>query len=275
MITSFIGYILNLDYMSRDLRHFVNGDQNEPMDIYKVVSWGPAVGIGVTGSTHLHLAAVGKANDTANPYYIVNEVISAEIGRRARLPIPPSCSVEDEDGRAFFASLNFNLTGDTLPPVIPPLFAQAFGSRCADVVVFDIFICNSDRHSGNLSADYSTGRFNLFDHSHAMLGYGPFGVDRLIAAENDLTIEGGSWGNRHCLMDQVTDDRHFSKILERIENLDEYFIRELVQEVVEYGLDNDQTAQITDFLLNRRSTVRQLIANNKSEFTGIQQWSLL
>jgi hypothetical protein len=245
------------------------------MDIYKVVSWGPAVGIGVTGSTHLHLAAVGKANDAANPYYIVNEIISAEIGRRVRLPVPPSCAVEDEDGEAFFASLNFNLTGDTLPPVIPPLFAAAFGDQCADVVVFDIFICNSDRHQGNLSADYTAPRFNLFDHSHALLGYGPFGTDRLIEAEDSLTIEGGAWGNRHCLMDEVTDDRHFIKMLERIEGLDDYFIRELVQEVAEYGLTADQVALVTDFLLRRRSKVRQLVADNKAQFTAIQQWSLL
>jgi hypothetical protein len=45
---------------------------------------------------HLHLAAVDKANNAHNPYYIINEVVAAEIGRRIRLPVPPSCAVEEE-----------------------------------------------------------------------------------------------------------------------------------------------------------------------------------
>ena len=244
------------------------------MDKYKVVSWGPAVGIGVTGSTHLHIAAVGKSSNAQCPYYIVNELISAEVGRRIRVPVPPSCAVEDEDGRAFFASLNFNLTGDTLPPVIPTQFASSFGAQCADVVIFDIFICNSDRHRGNLSADYQGSRFNLFDHSHALLGWGPGGIDRLNAAENSLTIQGDGWGNRHCLMDHVTNDHDFNKMLERIENLDEYFIREVVQDVAEYGLTTDEVSRLTEFLLGRRTRVRQLVLSNQSAFPGIQQWSL-
>jgi hypothetical protein len=176
--------------------------------------------------------------------------------------------------KAFFASLNFNLTGDTLPPVIPAQFASSFGPQCADVVIFDIFICNSDRHSGNLSADYQGPRFNLFDHSHTLLGWGPAGIDRLNAAENSLTIQGDGWGNRHCLMDHVTNDQDFNKMLERIENLDEYFICEVVQDVAEYGLTTDEVSRLTDFLLGRRKKVRQLILSNQAAFPGIQQWSL-
>jgi hypothetical protein len=240
------------------------------MDKYKVMSWGPAVGLGVTQSKHLHLAAIGKKNDANNPYYIINEVVAAEIGRRLRIPVPPSCVVQDEEGNPFFASLNFNLTGDTLPPIIPATFRDTFPGKCAEIVVFDSYIANPDRHPGNLSADYAApARFNIFDHSHALLGSGPAGVARLPGLVDDLGIGG------HCLKDVISDDRQFGSMLERVEALEEYFIRDVIGDVSEYGLNQAEGDQLIAFLLARRGRVRGLMSANKASFPGIQQWSLL
>lgn len=242
-----------------------------------MVHWGQAVGIGVSNSSYLHLEAIGKANAAGSPYCVPNEIIAAEIGRRVRLPVPPCCVVTDGQGKAFFASLSFNLTGNTLPPIIPADFATAFGAAIADIIVFDIYICNSDRHAGNLTADYTApARFNVFDHSHAVLGgHNPMGGGRLVAAQNALVIDGGIGGNRHCLIDRVTDDRWFDKTLRRIEGLEDYFINELVSDVAEYGLSAQEVTELTAFLLARRASVRGLISANKAAFPGIAQWSLL
>jgi hypothetical protein len=247
------------------------------VDTYKVVNWGLPVGIGVSNSSYLHLEAVGKASTTALPYCVANEIVAAEVGRRVRLPIPPCCVVVDGTGKAFFASLSFNLTGNALPPIIPANFAAAFGNAVADILVFDIFICNSDRHAGNLTADYAApARFNVFDHSHAVLGGNPpVGSARLTAMQNALVIDGRVGGNRHCLIDLVTDDRAFDKMLRRIEGLDDYFITELVSDVSDYGLSAQEVTDLTAFLMARRALVRGLISNNKPAFTGIAQWSLL
>jgi hypothetical protein len=62
-----------------------------------------------------------------------------------------------------FASLNFNLTGGSLPPVIPTKFYTEFEADTGALIVFDAYVANSDRHAGNLSADYSSHCFNVFD----------------------------------------------------------------------------------------------------------------
>lgn len=242
-----------------------------------MVNWGLPVGIGVSNSSYLHLEAIGKSSSAGFPYCVVNEIVAAEIGRRVRIPVPPCCVVVDGTGKAFFASLSFNLTGNSLPPIIPNNFAATFGHAVADILVFDIFICNSDRHAGNLTADYTApARFNVFDHSHAVLGGNPpVGSARLTAMQNALVIDGGIGGNRHCLIDQITDDRPFERMLERIEHLEDYFINELVGDVADYGLSAQEASDLTAFLLGRRTLVRNLIANNKAAFPGITQWSLL
>jgi len=242
-----------------------------------VVHWGQAVGIGVSNSSYLHLEAIGKSSAAGSPYCVVNEIVAAEVGRRIRLPIPPCCVVVDGQGKAFFASLSFNLTGNTLPPIIPNDFATEFGDAVADILVFDAYICNSDRHANNLSADYTApARFNLFDHSHAVLGgHNPMGSARLTAARNALVIDGGIGGNRHCLIDKVTDDRWFDRMVKRIEALEDYFVTELVTDVAEYGLSAQEVTDLTAFLLERRGTLRGLISANKPAFPSIRQWSLL
>ena len=224
----------------------------------------------MTQSKHLHLAAIGKTNDAHNPYYVVNELVAAEIGRRLRLPVPPNCVVQNDDGMPFFASLNFNLTGDSLPPIIPERFRDTFTECCADVIVFDAYICNGDRHTRNLSADYSPpARYNLFDHSHALLGSGNAGIQRLETLKENLGIGG------HCLTAMVTDDRHFDRILKRVEGLEEYFIRDVVESSEEYGLKPEERKRFLEFLLQRQHMVRTLLSGQKSIFTGVTQWSLL
>jgi hypothetical protein len=236
-----------------------------------------AVGIGVSNSSYLHLEAIGKTSGPGNPYCVVNEIVAAEIGRRLRLPVPPCCVVMDPQSRAFFASLNFNLTGNALPPIIPANFTGVFGDTVADILAFDIYICNSDRHAGNLTADYTApARCNVFDHSHAVLGGNPpMGSARLTIARNALVIDGGIGGSRHCLIDQVTDDRWFDRMLKRIEAVEEYFIKELVSDMAEYGLSTQEVNDLTTFLLERRTLVRGLISSNKPAFPAISQWSLL
>src|ERR1035437_7874579 len=90
------------------------------MDIYRVTSWGKAVGIGVTGASFIEVSAICKTNVLPDhPYYIANELIAAELERILKLPVPPGFIVEDTSRTPYFASLGFNLTGVALPPILP------------------------------------------------------------------------------------------------------------------------------------------------------------
>ena len=237
-----------------------------------MVQWGTPVGVGASQSIHIHLAAIAKGNLPQAQFCVANEIVAAEIGRRLRLPIPPCCVVVDANGKPNFCSLNFNLTGNSLPPIIPVNFAATFPDALADILVFDSYICNTDRHVQNLTMDPGPPpRYNLFDHSHALLGgSGVMGTGRLTAMQNSLAIAGN-----HCLIQQIKEDRSFGRMLERIESLEEYFLTDLVGSMADYGLNAQEVNNLTDFLVNRKSMIRDLIKNTKTAFPGINQWSLL
>lgn len=247
------------------------------MDPYKVVTWGSPVGHGVSDSLHLHLSAIGKTDSPTGPFCVVNELISGEIGHRLRLPVPPFCVVQDNTSQPFFASLDFNLTGLSLPPVFASDFATNFPQAVGDLLVFDTYICNSDRHAGNLSADYPANRYNAFDHSHAVLGgthHGVPGLSRLALAASSLVMDGSIGGNRHCLLDVLIESQRLVPMIERIEGLEDYFIRDIVDSSAEYGLDTATQSGLFDFLRARRDGLRILINTNRASFTQVLLWSL-
>jgi hypothetical protein len=252
------------------------------MDIYKTVAWGPAVGIGVSGTLFVHLSAVGKPNNPPNdPFTVANELVAAELGRLLRLPVPPGCVVLDASGAPHYASLDFNLTGNSLPPVIPAHFVAQLGeATAADIVVFDIFVANSDRHAGNLAADYSVlpARYSLFDHSHCLFGgshHGTVGAARLGALSGALAITGPPFGNRHCLLDVIANDGLLRRMLERVESIPDYFIDSVAEATSEYGVTSGDAQNLAAFLKTRRTTITQLIQSHKAAFSGISQWSFL
>jgi len=227
---------------------------------------------------HLGIAAVGKPNGAANPFIIPNESIAAEIGRYLRLPIPPWGIVLDGSSVPHFASLNFNLTGQTLPPIIPAQFCNVFPGQVGNLLVFDAYIANSDRHANNLSADYSCNptRFNVFDHSHCLLSAtNPNGIACLARAQQSLVIDGSIGGSRHCLIDNIDNDGLFLDALDRIENIPDWYLDDIVDSAAAYGLAADQTIEMKTFLKARRHTLRQLISNGKGQFHAITNWSQL
>src|SRR3954463_13559521 len=116
------------------------------MDIYRTVAFGPSVGQGVNRAMFLHLSAIGKANSIVAPFVIANELLAAQIGQFLKLPVPPGGVVVDPNGTPYYASMDFNITGNSLPPIIEGDFAAAFGGvAVASVLAFDILIANSDR----------------------------------------------------------------------------------------------------------------------------------
>jgi hypothetical protein len=251
------------------------------MDIYRAVHFGQSVGIGVSQSIFLHLSAVGKCNSAGAPYVVANELVAAQIGLFLKLPLPPGCLIVDPNGAPFYASLDFNLTGNTLPPIIPNQFTAQFGpSAIAAIIAFDILIANSDRHAGNLSADYGAAppRYNVFDHSHCLWSGAPQhqqGEARLNAAAGLLVVDGAQGGNRHCLAGELTDDRPFSGILDRIGQLPNFFIDETVDAARDYGVSLPEAVAMKAFLRNRRDNIAALIAENKAAFPNVGQWSLI
>jgi hypothetical protein len=244
------------------------------MGVYHVSAWGQPVGQGATQAVHSQVSAICKKNGPQTPYWVTNELTAVELGRILRLPIPPGFVILDANQTAYFASLNFNLTGVALPPVIPANFIASFQNEIGAILVFDIFIANLDRHTGNFSADYNGNppSYNLFDHSHCLLGSGApgTGLTCLAAAANSIVI-----APNHALISGIQNETLLVQAIERVESIPDYFIPSVVREAAQYGLTADEENGLTQFLQHRRHQLRHLISSNKAAFPGVVNWSVL
>ena len=139
---------------------------------YRVLTYGKQLGIGVAGSQYITIQAVAKENSPSAPYCVPNELICGELGRLLRLPVPPMGIVTSATHQPMIASLDFNLTGNSLPPVDVVKCENELSELSAGLLIFDIWIANCDRHRKNFSVDFLTKppQMNVFDHSHALLG---------------------------------------------------------------------------------------------------------
>ncbi len=248
--------------------------------LYRVASFGQELGIGATGSRQITIGAVAKSNGPWASYCIPNELIFAEIGRFLRLPFPPFGIVSTPQAQApfWFASLDFNLTGNALPPIDPEECVERFPNLSAGVLLFDVLVANSDRHRGNLSVDFSAQppRINVYDHGHGLFGFEPGkGVQRLTTLHDQLALSDGQLtpGNRHCLLDVIKTDDEFAKWEQRIKALPDFFIEDVCRATVGLGIDESEAREAIDFLRYRRDNLHAIMMRNKGEFRSIQQWS--
>ncbi|SPE45379.1 hypothetical protein SBA7_80016 [Candidatus Sulfotelmatobacter sp. SbA7] len=247
---------------------------------YRIVYFGPLLGLGVGDGRHVSLSAVAKSNSPNTPYCVANEVICAEIGRFLGLPIPPAGVIYAPNGtQLFYASLDFNLAGNDLPPVNVTKCVKLLPKESAGVLLFDMLIANSDRHGQNFSVDFLSRppKMNVFDHGHAMFGKDTGkGGARLHKLRDRLAVSGGSLtqGNRHSLIDQIDSDVHFGYWLDRMKQIPDFFIEDLCQEVVGLGCDEKEAEMAISFLKYRRAKLGQIIQANKNEFPRIRSWRL-
>jgi hypothetical protein len=241
--------------------------------MYRVISFEKQLG-GAAGSWNVYVGAVAKPNTPNAPYCISNELICSVIGRFLWLPVPPAGIISSPNATHpfWFASFDFNLTGNSLPPVDPAKCEAELPELCAGVVLFDVLIGNSDRHPGNLSVDLlsSPKQMNVFDHSHALCGaQAGNGKQHLLDSQDKLATGG------HCLLKVLSTDEHFRKWIDRIKVIPDFLIEEAAEEASAYGLTPEESSQVARFLKHRRDNIEEIIKANRAEFAGITMWSLL
>ena len=244
---------------------------------YDLVGFGPLVGQGVTDARYARLQAVAKTNGPNAPYCVPNEIICAELGRVLRLPIPPFVIVRGAgDPRTWFASMDFNLQQHSLPPVNAARCVAALPRESAGLLLFDVWVANSDRHARNFAVDTVSNPavMTVFDHSHALFGPHPQNAQvRMESLRDRLGVTGGplTRGNRHCLLDAIRHDEGFSEWVARIGAVPDYFLNDLCNEVVPYGVTPSEALAAADFLKYRRDAMASLLAQHRAEFRSIPQ----
>ena len=232
-----------------------------PATSYKIWQWGNRVPDGVMGSYHVGIAGVAKRADEQSPFAVANEVLCGHLGRGIWLPIPPGFVVE-KDGIAHHVSLNFNLAGEQLPPANPTVIVRECPDLVWGIVLFDIWVVNTDRHRRNLAYDRTTKRVHLFDHSHAFLRE-PEGLPYLEKHKDALGI------GDHCLAPVLTSLDKMQEWNERIQAIPEFWIEEALKEAAQVGLSREWIADCRVFLLERREKLVTLVQTHQHLFPKI------
>jgi hypothetical protein len=235
-----------------------------PATNYKVFQWGNRVGPGVMAAVHVAISGVAKASSPEHPLAVVNELICADLARAVKLPIPPSFLVHDKDGKPFHVSLNFHLSGEDLPPADAEAIVTAEPQLACGIILFDMWICNGDRHSGNIAYDKTLKKVTIFDHSHAFLN-GQNGRTFLEGQRSQPAIGG------HCLASRIRSMDGFAMWQDRIASIPEFYIREAVGQTVGVGIMTDDLARFAiDYLLDRRKHLQALIQGHRALFPKIE-----
>lgn len=238
-----------------------------PATFYKVWAVGPPVGQGATGSVHVGVAGIAKAATPNLPYTVPNELVCTHLARLMMLPIPPSFLIEKE-GKPHHVSLDFNLAGQSLPPVDAAAMVAAHPKLAVGIIVFDAWVFNHDRNATNVAFDTTTNKVQIFDHSHALL----HGSDENAARNHFETHKRALNIGNHCLANEIKTFDGVHEWLERMRGISKWHILHLVEQSVAVGFPRDLAPYTSELLLERRSILEDLIQNEFSRFPNAQPY---
>lgn len=233
-----------------------------PAPCYKVFQWGSPIGDGVTGALYVFVAGVAKQSSTPHPYIVANELLCNRLARAILLPVPPGFLLE-RDGEPCYASLDFNLSGEQLPPANVPRLVNEKPRVAAGIVAFDIWIVNGDRHRRNIAYDTVQSKVHVYDHSHAFFQY-PDGRQRLRQNEDRLGLNG------HCVAAELNTLAYVEEWINRIRAIPQYYVEEAVKDATDAGLPEGEVDFCVEFLLDRRDRLAGLVDSNRSDFPNVR-----
>lgn len=248
--------------------------------IYHVSTWRDPVADGVSDTRFVSLEGYAKVNNEKYPYCVANEYLASRLAVRLGITVPPGTLVHsDRAGETGWVTLTY---GDPLPPVVPENLAVDEPRMTAGLVVFDIFIINTDRHTRNVAYRPSQKRLEVFDHSHALFGPNRERIsERLSEARGKLAVTGKVLGgHRQCLMDHIAEPEEVLGWADKLETeCHNQFLIEACREIGETGLGptKEECDEMAEFLLSRRDHLKNLILDEKDEFSAIEadEWGLM
>ncbi|MDW8060021.1 MAG: hypothetical protein RMK01_08100 [Thermomicrobium sp.] len=204
----------------------------------------------------------GHCFSPEHPFVAVNEYIAASLAEDLGLPAL-DWRLVDVDGCLCYAS-TYLVKGSFYPWLTAELL-DACENRdyVYDMVAFDAWLCNADRHQGNIlvrlakpSGTKNDQRFLVLnDHSHALLPPG-FDCDILPSAVNQPVC---NFVQIDFVKERIVSRERLEQAIKKIELLPEDRIVKTVQDSPEeLWPDLHCRELILDFLLKRRSLLRSL-----------------
>lgn len=234
-----------------------------PATRYKIWQVGNPVNRGIMQSLYVGVNGIAKCATPDLPHVVSSELVCNQLARAILLPAPPGFVIE-HDGKPYYASLDFNLSGQDLPPAIPSSVVLNQPNLACGIVIYDTWIVNPDRHTGNIAYDQAKNKVQVYDHSHALF-YGEDFASYLDNNRDEIGI------GDHCLLPEITDLNGFIMWNERINSIPDYFIREVILSAVDVGLPEDKVQYCADYLIERRRRLMDLLRKDQSIFPKVKE----
>lgn len=235
------------------------------------IKLGGATGAKVIGCDdgHFYVCKSLRFLPEPQPHLLANEQISKNLADLLSLPVQPARIVNLRGERLFGSLLEAGLRD--MKTVRLKRDRLANWPDMPAILVFDIFICNLDRHQGNSLALISgrTGaryQLRIMDHSHALMGSS-------LADSAVLQDEFGlaKYLNFYRLNTLIEEEVEFEPALASLERLTKEEISWAVGNLPEEWLPNyrENCPIITRALLRRKERVRELLARQLAEDRGL------
>jgi len=230
-----------------------------------VADLGPAPG-GVTNSRFMatgdlteFIVKAGSYCSGIGPYIPANEMVDAELANLVDIPVLPWQFLYLPGGELAWGSLRIdNADFAPMSPGMVGLLADA--TLFSAVAVFDFWICNTDRHSGNLLCrkNRNVSGYALLpnDHSHALIREH---FDPAMLAVTYSTVAPVRFFRSPELRQGVIDCGHLRDTIDRIETIPDNAISMVVAGVPDAWMDQAVQVLLTDFLIARARQIRSLL----------------
>ena len=207
------------------------------------------------------------------PYAAANEYLAATLGQALGLPLLEFTLVEMA-GEPLFASA-WMRDGSFDLGVSETTFAQCENkTRVYDLVVFDAWLCNEDRHELNLIVrrqprEDGTDALSLVfnDHSRCLLPP-PTAPDGLTARWHGTPID--QFIRLPFVRQGITDRHALDQAISAIEAFGDDSIRTCVRMTPEEFLQPAERKCVEDFLVARRDELRNIFNSNAANFAALQ-----
>lgn len=237
--------------------------------------YGP-VGSGVSGA-HAVLAENGQeyivkgpSFAPSHPHVAANEYVAFRLAQAIGLPTMDARIVE-LSGELLFAAAWMN-TGTFHPYTTEDLFARCDNQdRTYDLVVFDSWIANTDRHAGNLLVreirprGAANPRYHMLcnDHSHCLV---PPRQSAVVLAQQ-LDSPPAQHVQLAFVIEAITESALLGQALDRVANIPTETINAAFAEMPATFVPSPQDARLMqEYLLERRERLRSIFHTHRATF---------
>lgn len=220
----------------------------------------------------------GKHFSPTMPHVAANEFIAAEIGGHLGLPILDHRTVSWR-GDLYFGSRMIGATNFLRSTDLKLVQGCLNAERIYNMLVFDVWLCNTDRHEGNIvvrvTKDQSGNdeyRLIFSDHSHCILAPTNDPQHPLTTISDLASLATSGLSSSVCpnmpyiraklVTDMVVDVALLRTAIDGVAKMPDHVVRGVLSRVPPDFLPESERRAIENFLLQRRKRLKQVFRDN-------------